>query len=100
MPPVLIFLPLAGALSVALLPRDRDETARRVGVGASLATVLAAGGGVYAFGAPRRVGVGASLATVLAAVGVFYAFDASSGALQLLERREWLPSLGIAYSVG
>ena len=72
---VLIFLPLAGALSVALLPRDRDETA-------------------------RRVGVGASLATVLAAVGVFYAFDASSGALQLLERREWLPSLGIAYSVG
>ncbi len=72
---VLIFLPVAGALWVALLPPDRDETT-------------------------RRVGVGTSLATLLAAVAVFYAFDVSSGAFQLLERREWLPSFGIAYSVG
>ena len=71
----LIFLPLVGAVCVALLPRDRED-------------------------AIRRLGLGASLATLLVAAGIFYAFDASSGALQFVERRTWIPALGISYSVG
>jgi NADH-quinone oxidoreductase subunit M len=71
----LIFLPLTGALMVALLPRGQDAAARRLGFGVSLATVIVA-------------------AVVLSA------FDPSSGALQLVERRPWIPSFGIGYAVG
>ncbi|MCL6553111.1 MAG: NADH-quinone oxidoreductase subunit M [Firmicutes bacterium] len=71
----LIFLPLAGALVVALLPRDRDALVRWVGLAASLATLA-----VFA--------------------AVWAAFDPASGALQLVERVPWVPQLGIGYAVG
>jgi NADH-quinone oxidoreductase subunit M len=71
----LIFLPLAGALLVALLPRGRPDLIRWLGLLASLAAAALAA---------RVVGV----------------FDASSGDLQLVERVAWMPSLGIGYAVG
>jgi NADH-quinone oxidoreductase subunit M len=71
----LIFLPLAGAVAVALLPRDRDDLVRWTGLAATLATLAV-------FGA------------------VWNAFDPSSGALQLVQRVPWVPSLGIGYAVG
>ncbi|MDR7482585.1 MAG: NADH-quinone oxidoreductase subunit M [Armatimonadota bacterium] len=71
----LIFLPLAGAAVVALLPRDREDLVRWTGLAASLATLA-----VFA--------------------AVWGAFDASSGGLQLVERVPWVPQLGIGYAVG
>ncbi len=72
---LLIFLPLAGALCVAALPREREATI-------------------------RWAGLGASLATLLVAAWVFRVFDATSGAMQFVERAAWVPALGIGYSVG
>ncbi len=72
---LLIFLPLAGALCVALLRRDREVTI-------------------------RWTGLGASLATLLVAAGTFQVFDPTSGAMQFVERAAWVPSLGISYAVG
>lgn len=72
---VLIFLPLVGAAAIALLPSDREDHV-------------------------RLVGLAASLATLLAAAAVWIAFDPTNGGLQLVERYEWLPALGIAYRVG
>ncbi len=72
---LLIFLPLAAALAVALIPRDREETI-------------------------RRTGLGASLATLLVAAWIFARFDASSAAFQFVESATWVPALGIGYRVG
>jgi NADH-quinone oxidoreductase subunit M len=71
----LIFLPLAGAGLVAVLPRGRPEVIRWVGLLVSLAAAALAA---------RVVG----------------AFDAASGHLQLIERVAWIPALGIGYAVG
>ncbi|MDI6771658.1 MAG: NADH-quinone oxidoreductase subunit M [bacterium] len=71
----LIFLPLAGALGIALLPRGRE-------------------------GAVRWAGLGVSLLVLLAAARVFQAFDASSGAMQMVEQAPWVPAFGISYRVG
>jgi NADH-quinone oxidoreductase subunit M len=72
---VLIFLPLAGALAVVFLPREREATI-------------------------RWTGFGASVATLVAAAGIFMAFDPRSAGFQFVERVPWVPSLGIGYSVG
>jgi NADH-quinone oxidoreductase subunit M len=72
---VVIFLPLAGALIVALLARERENDIRWVGLAASLATLLA-------------------VARVAAA------FDATRGEMQLVEHLRWIPALGIGYTVG
>ncbi|MDQ7859646.1 MAG: NADH-quinone oxidoreductase subunit M [Armatimonadota bacterium] len=71
----LIFLPLVGALLVALIPRGRPDTVRWLGLLVSLAAAVLAA---------RVVG----------------AFDASSGGLQLVERAAWIPGLGVGYAVG
>lgn len=71
----LIFLPLAGALAIALVPREREEAIRWAGLATSLLTL----------------GVAARL---------FMAFDAASGDMQFVVRADWVPSLGIGYAVG
>src|SRR5205085_9486433 len=68
----LILLPLAGALFVALSPRN---SARGVALGF---TVLSAG---LAFLSWRN-------------------FDTAAAGLQLVERHEWIPSIGAEYLVG
>ncbi len=71
----LIFLPTAGAGLVTLLPRHRPGLVRW---GAMLA----------------------SAATLLLAVRLFLAFDPAQSAMQFVERRPWVPALGIGYAVG
>lgn len=72
---LLIWIPIVGALVVMLLPSRRPDVAR------ALATVLS----VTVFG----------LACYLLVI-----FDPESGALQLRESADWIPSLGIGYRLG
>ena len=71
----LIFVPVAGALIVALLPRSRPDLARPLG------TLFAA--------------VGGALALALA-----WQFDAASPGFQFESVQSWIPALGISWHVG
>ncbi|WP_408897958.1 NADH-quinone oxidoreductase subunit M [Nocardioides sp. R1-1] len=68
---LLVWLPLAGAVAVALLPRTLSKT---VGLGVALATLV-----------------------VGAAVAVSYELD---GGRQLTEEREWIEAFGVHYALG
>jgi len=71
----LIFLPIIGAGLVMAAPRNRPALIRWLALGASLAT----------------------LAVVLR---LFLAFDPGAAGMQFVERRAWVPTLGITYAVG
>lgn len=71
---LVIFLPAVGALLLLALPRLRD-------------------------GATRAISLVATAATFLASLGLLSGFR-GSGAMEILERRPWLPSAGIEYHVG
>ncbi len=68
-------LPLAGGVAVLLVPRRYPNLARVLGVTFSL------------------------LALALTA-GLWFAFDKSAGALQMVERAPWVPSIGMEYHLG
>ena len=72
---VMIALPFAGALIIAFVPRDRPQDAHR------LVRVVAT--------------VGLPLS-----VYAFFAYDSAQGGLQLTQQFEWLPSLGVTFSLG
>jgi NADH-quinone oxidoreductase subunit M len=73
---LILWLPVAGAIALIFLPRDRVGTIRLVALATSLLT----------FG----VSVGASLA-----------FDrAHAGVMQFVEIRNWIPSIGVTYHLG
>jgi NADH-quinone oxidoreductase subunit M len=74
---VVTFLPLAGAVGLALVPRD--EAAQH-----------------------RALTLVVSLLTCLLSLGLWLGFDASAGApeFQFEERYDWMPSIGIGYHVG
>jgi len=69
------FLPVVGAVAIALVPRAHEETVKR------LAFVTA-------------------LATFLASVPLFAGFDARSPDYQFVETVPWMPSFGIGYHLG
>ncbi|WP_242342172.1 complex I subunit 4 family protein [Anaeromyxobacter terrae] len=71
------FLPLAGALALALLPRDEH-------------------------GQHRVVTLAFTLLTFALSLGLWFGFDASAGApeFQFEQRVDWIPSIGIGYHVG
>ena len=71
----LIFVPMAGALAVALLPRSRPDLARPIG------TLFAAIAGAMSL----------SLA---------WQFDAADGGFQFESVVSWIPALGISWHVG
>ena len=71
----LIFLPLAGAVLIGFVPRDREHMI-------------------------RWLGLSATLGVLLLAARLFQLFDASSGGMQFSEQAPWVPSLGIGYHVG
>ena len=71
----LIFLPTLGAAAVLAAPRSRD-------------------------GLVRWLGLVAGAVTLLLALRLFQLFDATVAGMQFVERRPWVPSLGIAYAVG
>jgi NADH-quinone oxidoreductase subunit M len=70
-----IFLPLLGALAIALLPRDNHRLVR-----------LAA--------------LGFSFAALAVSLLLWFAYDRAAGGVQLAERAPWVPSVGIQYFVG
>jgi NADH-quinone oxidoreductase subunit M len=72
---LMIFLPVAGAVVIALVPRERESLI-------------------------RWIGLAASLLTLLVAVAVAVAFDPTTGEMQFVEQLRWIPALGISYSVG
>jgi NADH-quinone oxidoreductase subunit M len=72
---VVTFLPLAGAIALALVPR-RQETALRIG-----ALVIA-------------------LLTFVASLPLYFRFDATSAEYQFEEVARWMPTLGITYHLG
>ncbi len=69
------FVPVAGAVVIALLPRGREGLARAL----ALVTTLVA---------------------FVVSLPLYAAFDAAQAGYQFVERREWMPSLGITYHVG
>ncbi|WP_419842582.1 complex I subunit 4 family protein [Candidatus Poriferisodalis sp.] len=71
----LIFVPVAGALAVAMVPRSRSELARPIGA------LFAA--------------VGGALALALA-----WQFDAAAPGFQFESTASWIPALGISWKVG
>jgi len=72
---LVIFLPLAGALLIGLLPREEEGLCRQAGLV----------GGVLTF---------------LASLGILFGFDAGEGGFQLETNAPWVASLGISYHVG
>jgi NADH-quinone oxidoreductase subunit M len=72
---VLLFLPLAGALVVAAMPKDAIKSAR-----------------VFA--------LLTSIATLAVAAGVLVRFDKANPGFQMVQAVRWIPSSGAAYRVG
>ena len=72
---VLVFLPLAGAGALFLVPPGRD-------------------------GALKRVALASTLVHLAFAVGLFFGFEPSTFAMQFIERYSWIPQFGISYAVG
>ncbi|MBI2853609.1 MAG: NADH-quinone oxidoreductase subunit M [Chloroflexi bacterium] len=74
---LILFLPVAGAIVVALLPKPEQKTIR------SVALVF-------------------TLLSFFLSIGVFLGFDRSSaaGTMQFEEKLSWLPAIGSAYHLG
>jgi NADH-quinone oxidoreductase subunit M len=74
---VVIFVPLLGALALALVPRD--ETLQHRGIALTV-----------------------SVATFLLSLGLWFGFDASAAAPEFQFQQEipWMPTIGIGYHVG
>jgi len=71
----------------------------------TLLTLLPIIGGIIVVGLQdkqlaRRFALGFSFLSLGLALGLWKSFDASSGALQFVEKHEWIPSLGVQYFVG
>ncbi|TMI81592.1 MAG: NADH-quinone oxidoreductase subunit M [Bacillati bacterium ANGP1] len=73
---LILWLPVAGAIALVFVPRDRLGTIRMLALATSLLT----------FGA---------------SIGAGLAFDrAHAGAMQFVETRPWIPSIGVTYHLG
>lgn len=71
----------------------------------TLLTLLPIVGGIIVVGLQdkqlaRRMALGVSFLSLALALGLWRSFDASSGALQFVERADWIPALGVQYFVG
>ena len=71
----LIFAPLAGAVLIALVGKDRDDLS-------------------------RWLGLGVSLITFVISIPLFTGFDVTTTEMQFVHRFDWVKSVGISYSVG
>jgi NADH-quinone oxidoreductase subunit M len=72
---VMVVLPAVAAVAVAMLPKDRDETAKQIALGTSLVVLLLA---------------------VLATV----AFDTHGPRFQLTTSVSWIPGFGVDFALG
>ncbi len=77
MPPItlMVFLPLAGALVLMMMPADQEPALRR---------------GAFIF----------SLVPLALSLGLLGGFDAADPGFQFTEKAAWIPRFGISYSVG
>ncbi len=71
----IIFLPLAGALFVTLVPAGKPQTV-------------------------RRVALGFALLTFILSLGLYFGFDSTTTDMQFVDRAHWFAPLGIQYYVG
>ena len=69
------FLPTAGAVLIALMPRRAE-------------------------GAIKTLTIAVSVATFLVSLPLYAAFDPSTASYQFVEARAWMPTLGITYHLG
>ncbi len=72
---ITIFIPLAAASLVLLLPAERERWI-------------------------KNVALAAAALTLALTVMVYFRYDVSAGGYQFLERAAWVPQLGISYFVG
>src|SRR5512143_3245049 len=72
---IVTFLPIIGAIIIAITPRDMTKLLRGI---ALLIT----------------------LATFLVSIGLYTGFVVGEGGFQMTEESPWIPSLGISYKVG
>ncbi|MFQ5654432.1 MAG: NuoM family protein, partial [Planctomycetota bacterium] len=72
---LIIFIPAAGALLLAFLDRRNESVLRQ---GALMVSSI----------------------TLLVSLGLLALFDGTNGGMQLEERHEWIPDLGISYHLG
>lgn len=70
-----LFLPLAGAVFVALVPADAER-------------------GI------RRITLAVATATFIVSLGILYRFDPANPGFQLVEQADWIPSSGASYRLG
>jgi NADH-quinone oxidoreductase subunit M len=73
--PIVLFLPLAGALLLLLIPKEEE-------------------------GLLRGAAIGISLATFLVSLALLPAFDNGFGGFQIVFDREWIKSLGVHFKLG
>jgi NADH-quinone oxidoreductase subunit M len=72
---VTIFLPLAGAVIVGLIPKDSH-------------------------GLIRTAALGVTVATFVVSLGILANFDAGSSGFQMKTNAQWIPEWGVGYAVG
>ena len=72
------FLPTIGALFILTIRGDEETVARNA----------------------RYAALWVSLATFVVSLLIWFGFDATTADFQFVERREWLPTFGIAYHLG
>jgi NADH-quinone oxidoreductase subunit M len=72
---ITIFIPLAAALLILLLPAERERWI-------------------------KNVALAAAALTLALTVMVYFSYDVLAGGYQFLERAAWVPQLGISYFVG
>jgi NADH-quinone oxidoreductase subunit M len=72
---VMTLVPVLGAIVIAMMRRDGNPW-------------------------PRRIGILASLISLLLAISLWVRFDPANSDLQFVERLDWIPALGAQYFVG
>lgn len=73
---LILWLPLAGAVVLLFIPRERVDTIRLVALATTLVTFGVSVGAMLAFDRPH------------------------AGAMQFVEQRPWIPSIGVSYHLG
>jgi NADH-quinone oxidoreductase subunit M len=71
----LVVVPAVGAAAVAVVPRDRDDVV-------------------------RAVGLVASLAALVIGVAMLVQFDGGLGSFQMVSHHQWIPDWGISFTLG
>src|SRR5512133_3130124 len=72
---VILWLPLVGAVAIALIPKRLEHQA-------------------------KVAGLFVSLATFVVSIGILQRFDSAEAGFQMVEHSSWIPAWGISYALG